>query len=104
MFLKGKCALVTGSTSGIGLAYAKALAGAGASLVINGFGDADDIARECAELSAVSGAQAIHVAADLTRRDGEARTFEVCDGAVDRDAAHSELRVRDARVPEAQTE
>ncbi len=70
MFLKGKCALVTGSTSGIGLAYAKALAGAGASLVINGFGDADDIARECAELSAVSGAQAIHVAADLSRRDG----------------------------------
>ena len=70
MFLKGKCALVTGSTSGIGLAYAKALAAQGATLVINGFGEADAIAVETAELAAVSGAPAIHVAADLTRRDG----------------------------------
>ena len=36
MFLKGKSAIVTGSTSGIGLAYAKALAAEGASVVING--------------------------------------------------------------------
>ena len=70
MFLKGKCALITGSTSGIGLAYAKALAAEGAGLVINGFGDPAAIAAEVAELTATSGAPAIHVAADLTRRDG----------------------------------
>ena len=70
MFLKGKCALITGSTSGIGLAYAKALAAQGATLVVNGFGDADMIAAETAELAAVSGAPVIHIAADLTRRDG----------------------------------
>ena len=70
MFLKGKCALITGSTSGIGLAYAKALAAEGAGLVINGFGDPAAIAAEVAELTATSGAPAIHVDADLTRRDG----------------------------------
>ena len=41
MFLKGKTALITGSTSGIGLGYARALAAQGANVMINGFGDAD---------------------------------------------------------------
>ncbi len=60
MILEGKVALVTGSTSGIGLAIAKALAAEGAKLMINGFGDPDAIAAECAELGAV------HDAADLS--------------------------------------
>ena len=44
--LKGKTAVVTGSTSGIGLAYARAFAAAGANIVINGMGVPADIERE----------------------------------------------------------
>lgn len=64
MFLAGKRALITGSTSGIGLAIARALRAEGAEVVLSGFGDADAIASLCAELDAR------HVAGDLSRRDG----------------------------------
>lgn len=67
MFLIGRSAIVTGSTSGIGLAYARAFAAEGAAVMINGFGDAEDIARTCAELSALSGAEALHDPADMTQ-------------------------------------
>ena len=67
MILQGKTAVITGSTSGIGLAYAKALAAEGASLVINGFGDADAIEAIRAELAATSGATALYDAADMTK-------------------------------------
>jgi len=69
MFLKGKTALVTGSTSGIGLGYAKALAAEGASVMINGFGDAAEIEAERAALETVSGAKALYSDADMTKPD-----------------------------------
>ncbi|MDF7774658.1 3-hydroxybutyrate dehydrogenase [Sphingomonas sp. AOB5] len=68
MFLKGKSAIVTGSTSGIGLAYAKALAAEGAAVMINGFGDADAIEKERAGLEAVSG-KALYDGADMSKPD-----------------------------------
>jgi len=86
MFLKGKTALITGSTSGIGLAYAKALAAEGAAIVINGFGDAAAIEQERAALEATSGARAIYSGHDLTKVDQiEAMMKEAIDafGSVD---------------------
>jgi 3-hydroxybutyrate dehydrogenase len=61
MFLSGKTALVTGSTSGIGLAIARALKAEGASVILNGFGDPGEIARLKDELGAA------YSDADLTR-------------------------------------
>jgi 3-hydroxybutyrate dehydrogenase len=72
MILQGKVALVTGSTSGIGLAIARALAAEGAKLMINGFGDAADIERICGELGA------IHDGADLSKPDEIAAMMKRC--------------------------
>jgi 3-hydroxybutyrate dehydrogenase len=65
--IKGKTALVTGSTSGIGLGIATRLAAEGANIVLNGFGERADIERICAELKATYRAEVVYDAADLTR-------------------------------------
>ena len=70
MTLHGKTALVTGSTSGIGLAYAKVLAGEGANVVINGFGDPSSIEQERLELERLSGARAFYSGHDLSKTSG----------------------------------
>ncbi len=81
MFLKGKTALVTGSTSGIGLACARTLAGAGADVVLNGFGDKAEIEAIRRELEA-GGVEARYSGADLTKPEEiEAMMAEA--GAVD---------------------
>jgi 3-hydroxybutyrate dehydrogenase len=66
MFLKGKTALITGSTSGIGAAIATALAKEGAAVMLNGFGDAAAIAVQRADLEHASGAATGYSAADLS--------------------------------------
>ncbi len=78
MFLKGKTALITGSTSGIGAAYATALAAEGANVMINGFGDSAAIAEQCAALAASSGARAVHNGADLTNADQVSAMAAAC--------------------------
>ena len=65
--LKGKTALVTGSTSGIGLAYARALAEQGANVTINGFGDAAAIEKERASIEKDFGVKATYSSADMTK-------------------------------------
>src|SRR6516165_2403239 len=65
--LKGKNALVTGSTSGIGLAYARALAAEGANVTINGFGEAGAIEKERAGIEKDFGVKAAYSPADMTK-------------------------------------
>ncbi len=86
MSLKGKSAIVTGSTSGIGLAYARAFAKEGANIVLNGFGAAADIEKERASIEADFGVKAIYSPADMTKPDEVAAmvalaetTYGACD-------------------------
>jgi len=66
---KGKTALVTGSTSGIGLGIATALAARGANVVVNGFGDAAEIEKLRAKLAADHGVTVRYDGADLSQQD-----------------------------------
>ena len=67
MSLQSKTAVVTGSTSGIGLAIARALAAEGANVMINGFGKPEDIEKERAGIEADFKVKALYSAADMTK-------------------------------------
>ena len=84
--LSGQAAVVTGSTSGIGLAIAGALARAGADVMLNGFGDAAEIERVRAALADEAAVRVAYSGADMTRPDqiaGMIADAEATLGAVD---------------------
>jgi 3-hydroxybutyrate dehydrogenase len=86
MRFSGKTALITGSTGGIGLGIAEAFGAAGANLVVNGFGDAQEIERLRDDLARRHGVKVIYDGADMSRPEQiaamVARAVEAC-GAVD---------------------
>jgi 3-hydroxybutyrate dehydrogenase len=84
--LKGKNAIVTGSTSGIGLGIARTLARDGANVVLNGFGEAKDIEATRAAIEKEFGVKAIYSGADMTKPaeiDGMVKSAETAFGSVD---------------------
>jgi 3-hydroxybutyrate dehydrogenase len=84
--LNGKAAVVTGSTSGIGLATARALAREGANVVLNGFGNAAEIEKTRAGIETEFKVKALYDAADMTKPAEIAamiKTAEKAFGAVD---------------------
>jgi len=79
-------AIVTGSTSGIGLAIAKALAHAGHHVMLNGFGDAAAIEKLRSQLAQESGVKVAYSGADMTRHDQIAQMVQQAEsefGSVD---------------------
>jgi 3-hydroxybutyrate dehydrogenase len=66
--LKGKTVLVTGSTSGIGAAIARTLASQGANIILNGFGDLDQIEAQRKQIAQDNGVRVIYDGADLSQQ------------------------------------
>lgn len=74
--LKGKTALVTGSTSGIGLAIAQALAREGANIMLNGLSDPEEVEPTRSEIEQRTGSQVLFTGANLMDGDACARLVE----------------------------
>src|SRR5829696_7252280 len=84
--LQSKAAVVTGSTSGIGLAIARALAKEGANVLVNGFGEAGEIEATRAAIERDFGVKAVYSPADMSKPaeiEGMIRQAEKAFGAVD---------------------
>ena len=83
---KGKTALVTGSTSGIGLGIAKRLAAGGANIILNGLGDAKELDRVRSELASQYGTTVVYHGADMSKPDAILKMVQIAVvefGAVD---------------------
>lgn len=65
--LAGRVSLVTGSTSGIGLGIARALAAVGSEIILNGFGTPENIAEAQAQIAAEFNVRVLHLPADMSR-------------------------------------
>lgn len=79
--LKGKCALITGSTQGLGYAMAERLAAEGCHVMLNGFGNPADIERKRGQLETSHGIRALHHGADLAIPDQIADLFAAAERA-----------------------
>ncbi len=92
--LKGQVGVITGSTSGIGLALARAVAASGGDVVLNGLGDPAEIERTRADLEASSGVRVLYHPADMTR--GE----EIADmvGFAERELGRLDILVNNAGI------
>jgi 3-hydroxybutyrate dehydrogenase len=92
--LKGKVAIVTGSTSGIGLGIAEGLAQAGADVVLNGFGDAAEIERLRTGLGSRHGVRVLYSPADM----GKTEDIEAMVRLADRELGRLDILVNNAGI------
>ena len=76
--LKRKAAIVTGSTSGIGLGIARALAERGANIMLNGFGERQAVDALMADLGAQYGVEVDYSPADMSHPDHVTAMVEQC--------------------------
>ena len=91
---KGKTAIITGSTSGIGLGIARALAGAGCNVMLNGFGEPSAIERERTQIAKEFGVRAAFNPADLAKSNEINHMVE----ATIREFGHIDIVVNNAGI------
>src|SRR5215213_4319134 len=97
MTLQDKVAVITGSTSGIGLGIARQFAAAGADVLLNGFGDASEIERVQRAISDECGVRTAYSGADMTKPDQIAGMVQ----QATRDLGRVDILVNNAGIQQA---